>query len=59
MNWPFFRPLQEESEKILVKEGDWVRKGQKLMDLSSAERASFRGGENRTNQKIAKVELDV
>ncbi len=36
-----YPPISGRIEKILIKEGDSVRKGQKLMDLSSTERATL------------------
>ena len=36
-----YPPISGRIEKIMVKEGDTVRKGQKLMDLSSTERATL------------------
>ncbi len=36
-----YPPISGRIEKILVREGDWVKKGQKLMDLSSSERATL------------------
>jgi macrolide-specific efflux system membrane fusion protein len=35
-----YPPISGRIEKIMIKEGDSVRKGQKLMDLSSTERAT-------------------
>ncbi len=36
-----YSPIAGRIEKILIKEGDTVRKGQKLMELSSTERATL------------------